>query len=378
MTPLKRLTIFLPAIILVAFAACPTVAEEPDFRQVNGPCGLSFPRDHGPHPGYRTEWWYYTGNLTGADNRRFGFQLTFFRSRRQPPAKRQDWPQPASAWRTDQIYLAHAAITDIDDGRHLQAERMARPVLSLAGAEPTDAGHKIFIHTWQAVITRDSHQLQADADDFALTLTLKPVKPPARHGDDGYSRKGQAPERASCYYSFTRLQAEGTLTVDGTQHTVQGLAWMDHEFSTAPLQPGITGWDWFSLQLSDRTEIMIFLLRHPDGRLNPASSGTYVLPTGQTRHLGHGDVRVEPLSYWTSPHSGARYPVKWKVSIAPMQLALTVTANLADQEMRTPRSTDVIYWEGSVRAQGTKGKKAVDGVGYVELTGYAKPFDAPM
>ena len=170
----------------------------------------------------------------------------------------------------------------------------------------------------------------------------------------------------------------GELTVDGTRHEVQGSAWMDHEFSTAPLQPGITGWDWFSLQLSDRTEIMIFLLRQPDGTLNPASSGTVVLPSGQTRHLPHGGVRIEPLSFWTSPHSGARYPVKWKVAIATRQLALTVTANLDDQEMRTPRSTNLVYWEGSVQAEGTHNEKAIDGVGYVELTGYAQPFDAPM
>lgn len=222
------------------------------------------------------------------------------------------------------------------------------------------------------------HRLQASADAFALALTLTPDKPPVMHGDRGYSRKGQSPERASCYFSFTRLQAKGTLTIDGSRHGVQGSAWMDHEFGTAPLQPGITGWDWFSLQLSDRTEIMIFLLRQPDGTLNPASSGTVVLPSGQTQHLPHGNVRIEPLSFWTSPHSGARYPVKWKVAIATRQLALTVTANLDDQEMRTPRSTNVVYWEGSVQAEGTHNEKAIDGVGYVELTGYAQPFDAPM
>jgi predicted secreted hydrolase len=198
------------------------------------------------------------------------------------------------------------------------------------------------------------------------------------HGDAGYSRKGQSPERASCYYSFTRLQADGTLTLDGTPHRVRGTAWMDHEFSTAALQPGITGWDWFSLQLSDRTEIMIFLLRQHDGNLNPASSGTYVTPSGQPRHLSREDVHIEALDFWTSPHTGARYPVKWNVRIAPFNYEFIVTASLADQEMRTARSTGVVYWEGSVRAQGTRQGKPVDGVGYVELTGYDKPFDAPM
>ncbi len=363
---------------LIAFTAGGTIAADDGFLQVTGPCRLAFPADHGPHPQYRTEWWYYTGNLTDIDKRRFGFQLTFFRSGLQPPDKRQQWPTPASAWRTDQIYLAHAAISDIDGGRHWQAEQMARPVLSLAGADRVGAIVTVHVHGWQTVITPETHRLRASADAFALSLDLRSDKPPVMHGDDGYSLKGQSPERASCYYSFSRLQAEGTLTIDGTRHNVQGSAWMDHEFSTAPLQPGITGWDWFSLQLSDRTEIMFFLLRQPDGSVNPASSGTVVLPSGQTRHLAHGDVRIEPLSFWTSPHSGARYPVKWNLAIPPRQLALTVTANLDDQEMRTPRSTNVVYWEGSVRAEGTHSAAAIDGVGYVELTGYAQPFDAPM
>jgi predicted secreted hydrolase len=263
-------------------------------------------------------------------------------------------------------------------GRHLQAERMARPVLSLAGADRVGDTVTVHVHGWQTVITPRGHRLQADNGAFALALDLTADKPPVMHGDDGYSRKGQSPERASCYYSFTRLQAQGTITIGGIRHGVKGSAWMDHEFSTAPLQPGITGWDWFSLQLSDKTEIMMFLLRHPDGTLNPASSGTVVLPSGQTRHLPEGDVRIVPLSFWTSPHSGARYPVKWKVNVAPLKLALTVTANLEDQEMRTPRSTNVVYWEGSVRAEGTHDEKTIGGVGYVELTGYAQPFDAPM
>ena len=374
----RYLSRLIRTVLLIALSAFTAVAADDGFLQVTGPCRLSFPADHGPHTDYRTEWWYYTGNLTDGDNRRFGFQLTFFRSGLQPPGNRRQWPDPASAWRTDQIYLAHAAISDIGGGRHLHAERMARPVLSLAGADQVDGMVTIHVHGWQAVIAPEAHRLRADADAFALTFDLTSDKPVVLHGDSGYSRKGQSPERASCYYSFSRLQATGTLTIDGTRHAVQGSAWMDHEFSTAPLQPGITGWDWFSLQLGDRTEIMIFLLRQPDGTLNPASSGTYVLPSGQTRHLSRGDVRIEPLSYWTSPHSDARYPVEWQVAVVPLELKLTVTANLDDQEMHTPNSTNVVYWEGSVQAKGTRNGKAIDGVGYVELTGYAHPFDAPM
>ncbi|MGA6927409.1 MAG: lipocalin-like domain-containing protein, partial [Desulfosarcina sp.] len=289
--------------LLIAFSASTAMAVDDGFTQVTGPCRLSFPADHGPHPDYRTEWWYYTGNVTDGNNRRFGFQLTFFRSGLQPPHKRNQWPEPDSAWRTDQIYLAHAAISDIDGRRHLQAERMARPVLSLAGAKQIGGTVTIQVHGWQAVIRPEAHRLQASTDAFALALDLTPEKPVIMHGDDGYSRKGEAPERASCYYSFTRMQASGTLTVDGTDHKVRGSAWMDHEFSTALLQPDIIGWDWFSLQLNDRTEIMIFLLRHANGRLNPASGGTIVTTTGRTQALLRDQVRIQPLSHWHSPHS---------------------------------------------------------------------------
>ncbi|BBO76070.1 carotenoid 1,2-hydratase [Desulfosarcina widdelii] len=365
-------------LLLVVLAAGPAGTAEQGFVPVTGPCNFSFPDDHGPHPAYRTEWWYYTGNLTDEENHRFGFQLTFFRSGLRSPDQRRDWPQPASAWRSDQIYLAHAAVSDIHAGRHLQAERMARPVLSLAGAEQTDAAVTITVYDWQAVIRLDSHRLAARADDFGLALDLTAAKPPVAHGEEGYSRKGQSPERASCYYSFTRLQAQGELTVEGTRRRVKGSAWMDHEFSTAPLQPGIVGWDWFSLQLSDRTEVMLFLLRQPDGTVNPASSGTFVLPSGDARHLQAGDLQATPLAYWTSPHSGARYPIQWRLQIPSLELDLALTAGLEDQEMRTPHSTGVVYWEGSVRARGTRGQKAIEGLGYVELTGYAEPFDAPM
>ena len=365
-------------LLLAALIVGPAKAGDDGFAQVSGPCGLSFPADHGPHPDYRTEWWYYTGNVADPDGRPFGFQLTFFRSRLTSPADRRKWPQPASAWRSDQIYLAHAAVSDVAGLGHLQAERVARPVLGLAGAGIVDGTVTIDLHAWQAIIAPEGHRLRADDDRFTLQMDLTPAKPPVRHGDDGYSRKGQSPQQASCYYSFTRLRASGTITVDGHRHRVSGSAWMDHEFSTAPLQPGITGWDWFSLQLSDRTELMVYLLRHADGSLNPASSGTYVLPSGQARPLGRGDFQIVPRSFWTSPHSAARYPVAWSVTVAALDLELIVTARLPDQEMRTPASTGVTYWEGSVQVEGRQDKMDVDGVGFVELTGYATPFDAPM
>lgn len=372
------LTRFLVFVLLVVAGTTLGASDNDGYRQVTGPCKFSFPADHGPHPGYRTEWWYYTGNLTDTQDHRFGFQLTFFRTRLKPPAERRNWPEAASPWRTDQIYMAHAALTDISAGGHLQAEKIARPVLSIAGSVQNQSGWKIFVDSWEALIAPGGHRLRADAGDFALNLDLSPVKPLVRHGLSGYSRKGQTPERASCYYSFTRLRADGTLRAGRTDHPVQGQAWMDHEFSTAPLEPGITGWDWFGLQLSDQSEIMVYLLRRKDGSYNTASSGTYVSPAGEIQPLRLAQVHLEPRAHWTSPHTGARYPVQWKLVLDAPECDLTVTANMDDQEMRTPRSTNVDYWEGSVRVQGTKAGQPVEGMGFVELTGYAAPFKTPL
>jgi predicted secreted hydrolase len=198
------------------------------------------------------------------------------------------------------------------------------------------------------------------------------------HGDRGYSLKGSTPERASCYYSFTRLEGQGSISIAGNTVAVSGSAWMDHEFSTALLEPGITGWDWFSLQLSDSTEIMVFLLRTATGELHTASSGTYINADGITRPIAHAEIKVEVLDTWRSKQSHARYPARWRMQIAPMAIDARITSNLPDQEMRTPGSTGVTYWEGSVSIDGTKNEHPVKGEGYVELTGYAGSFDAPL
>jgi predicted secreted hydrolase len=178
--------------------------------------------------------------------------------------------------------------------------------------------------------------------------------------------------------SLARLIAKGSLKIDGKEVAVEGLSWMDHEYSTAPLEPGIVGWDWFSLQLSDQTEIMLFLLREENGRIHPASSGTFVNRSGKPQHLTKENFNVEVLDHWKSLKSGAVYPAGWRLSVLPLAIQLTITPNLADQEMRTAASTGVIYWEGSVSATGTTAKEPVKAEGYVELTGYAKAFRAPL
>jgi predicted secreted hydrolase len=357
----------------------PTLAEdETKYLTVAGPCNLAFPKDHGPHPGYRTEWWYYTGNLESASGDNFGFQMTFFRTQISPPGSRRKWPQPPSAWRTQQVYLAHAAVSDISGKKHLQAELVSREALKMAGTLQTPDTTIIFLKDWSARIGPGRHLLEVNTDEFSYDLTLTPLKPPVLHGRAGYSLKGSTPQRASCYYSFTRIGSKGKISLGGKEFTVKGFAWMDHEFSTALLEPGIRGWDWFSLQLSDQTEFMAFVLRNEKGGTSEASSGTFVGRDGQSRHLSKNEFAVTVLDSWKSPHTKAVYPSRWRLQVFPYSLDLTVVPNLPDQEMKTFDSTGAVYWEGSVSISGTRHKQAVNGCGYVELTGYLKSFDAPM
>jgi len=348
------------------------------YQRVEGPCAFSFPEDHGAHEGFRTEWWYYTGNLADANGRRFGFQLTFFRTRLTPPGASTDGEAAVSAWRTPHIYLAHMAVTDIDGNIHRFAEDTARGALGLAGVKTEGDTVTVRVKNWTVRLAPDRHELRATAEAMTLALTLMPEKPPVAHGIDGYSRKGDRPNQASCYYSFTRLAASGTLSIDGRPVTVTGLAWMDHEYSTAPLDETLVGWDWFSLQLDDGTDLMLYQLRDRQGGAHAASSGTMVDPLGKAVSLNGEDFSLLPLDFWKSPDTGARYPVRWRLDIPSLGMAMEVSAPVAAQEMRTGRSTGVVYWEGSVTATGTAGEKPVQGRGYLEMTGYAGAFDAPL
>ena len=366
-------------IVFLLVISRPAVAEaSSNYLTITGPCNLEFPKDHGAHPGYRTEWWYYTGNLHSATGDLYGFQLTFFRSQISPPGADKAWPNPPSAWRTQQIYSAHAAVSDVAGKRHLQAEAVSRGALEMAGVVHRPPETVVYLNNWSARIGSEAQVLKVDTDAFSYELTLRSVKPPVLHGQAGYSLKGSSSDRASCYYSYTRNEVDGRFTVGGKTFAVSGQGWMDHEFSTAFLEPGIQGWDWFSVQLSDRTEIMLFLLRAEDGSVRSASGGTFVDPEGKTRTIGKDEFAVTILDTWKSPHSKAVYPSRWRLRVFPYLLDLTIFPNLADQEMQTSDSTGVTYWEGSVSIRGTKDANPINGQGYVELTGYTESLDLPM
>ncbi|MEQ1794816.1 MAG: lipocalin-like domain-containing protein [Nitrospira sp.] len=373
MSLMRRTTAGLLSALILAggSAAAPTDPAATSFRLAEEGYRYEFPRDHGAHDAFRTEWWYYTGHLETAEGRRFGFELTFFRRAIEPD---QVETHP-SRWSVDQLYLAHLAVTDVTGQRFHFRDRISRAGLGKAGADTTHL--HVWLDQWKAAAagqTGDRQTLDAKADGIALSLTLDPAKPPVVHGERGISKKGAAAGQASHYYSFTRLTTAGTLTIGTETYRVTGTSWMDHEFGSADLSADLAGWDWFSIQLTDNRELMIYRLRRADGSSDPASSGTLVFADGRMQHLAASDIQLTALDTWTSPTSKATYPSRWQVSIPSLGLSLKLTPLLADQELRTTRSTQVTYWEGAVDVTGTERDQRISGEGYIELTGYAERF----
>jgi predicted secreted hydrolase len=312
-----------------------------------------FPADYFEHPDFRTEWWYYTGNLTDEKGHRFGFELVFFRHGEH----RGESANP-SAWRMDDAYLAHAALTDIDGERFHYSERINRAGPGIAGA--SGAQSAVWNGNWRVKWSGEKQTLTALTDDFQFELQAEPSKPLVINGIDGVSQKAESAGNASHYISFPRLTVTGHLRTGSENHDVRGLAWMDHEWFTNQLDPAERGWDWFSVQLEDNTELMLFDLRRHDGTIDAHSSGTFVDATGKAHHLAAPDFKLRPLAYW------GKYPVKWSIEVPSLKLKLECQAALQNQELAT---NDTKYWEGAVTYSGSQ-----KGSGYLEMTGYDKPI----
>ncbi|MHB1398495.1 MAG: lipocalin-like domain-containing protein [Trichloromonadaceae bacterium] len=336
--------------------------ESAGYARALAPRPFVFPADHGPHPEFKTEWWYYTGNLAAADGRRFGYQLTFFRIALTP----QPIPR-ASAWGVNQLTMAHFAVTDAEGKRFVSAERFARNALGLAGAQA--APFRVWLEDWQASGPQQTFpmRLQAATDQVALDFTLEAGKPLVLQGERGLSRKSAEAGNASYYYSLTRLPTRGTLRLGDEEFQLVGHSWLDREWSTSALAPDQTGWDWFALQLDDGHELMYYQLRRQDGSADPASAGVWVRPDGSSQGLGQGDLTLESTKTWTSPRGG-RYPAGWRLRVAQEDLDLAIEPLLADQEL----DVTIRYWEGAVKISGQRNGQPVSGYGYVELTGYAE------
>ncbi len=362
----------LPAIVAIALAAT-LAATASGWQQATPGRVLRLPGDHVSHPGYRLEWWYYTGNVDAAGGRRFGYQLTFFRVGIDPA------PRNPSRWAVRDLFVAHLAVTDVTGRRYRFAERVNRAGPGWADAA-TDAYH-VWNEDWSAALEGRRHHLRASDGDIGLDLVLDEGKPAVREGEDGYSRKGAGPGNASYYYSLTRMPTRGTLTVGSRAVAVTGTSWMDHEFGTTFLEPGQQGWDWISMQLDDGRELMVYRFRRSDGSTDPYSSGTLVEPDGRAVPLVRDAASARPPALvgftlvpgrrWRSPASGAEYPVDWRVEVPAASADLRVTAALDDQELRTAESTGITYWEGAVDIRGTLRGHPVTGRGYLEMTGYA-------
>jgi predicted secreted hydrolase len=329
------------------------------YARVAEPRPFVFPRDHGPHPEFQTEWWYYTGNLDAEDGRHFGFQLTFFRRSLTPtPAERP------SSMAARNVYMAHFALSDVAGKQFYAFDRFSRDGGELAGAsgEP----FRVWLEDWYALGEGPEGmrmQLHAAQQDVAIDLMLDNTRPPALQGDRGLSQKGQAAGNASLYYSLTRMPTTGSVRVGEASYRVRGLAWMDREFGTSALEAGIVGWDWFSLQLDDGRDLMLYNLRREDGTPSPFSAGTLIERDGTTRRLALDEFRIETLDTWRSPHSQVTYPARWRLTLPALNIQLDLEPYLADQEL----ALTVTYWEGAVRVNGT-----ATGSGYVELTGYTE------
>lgn len=330
---------------------------------------FQFPQDHFSHPEFKTEWWYYTGHLQTADGERYGYQMTFFRVGTEGGRSAVN----PSRWTVRDLFLAHFAVSDLNRERFHFTDRLNRGALGGAGAS-TEA-LKVWNGDWRLEAEGKAHRLQAKDEKFTLDLTLSPLKPPVVHGKGGVSQKGEGAGYASHYYSLTRLESAGTITVNGRTRRVEGWSWMDHEFGSSLLREEHEGWDWFGLQLDNRVELMFYLMRRRGGDSDPHSSGTLILPDGASLPLTLSQVQVRPTGTWQSPRSKATYPMGWEIQIPDHGITLTLTPSFPDQELDTQKSTRVIYWEGSVEIRGQYQGTSVAGQGYVELTGYAAKFN---
>ena len=339
-------------------------AANDNFLHAEKPRSLTVPSDHGPHPGFQTEWWYFTGNLSDDEGKHFGYQLTFFRRALSPnPIER------VSSLASDQIFFAHFAITDVENEQHEEVERFSRGADLLAGAEGEPL--RVWLEDWvlEALNNEGTNlHLHANADGLALDLDLISQKPIVAHGDSGLSLKSLTPGNASYYLSYTRLETRGEISVGGETYAVDGESWFDHEWSTSSLGELAVGWDWFGLQLSDGRDLMFYIIRNRDGSVDKVSAGTLVEADGSTVALALEDFEVQVLDHWESARTGAVYPNAWKVIVEEHNIELDITPWIRDQEM----NISFIYWEGAVSINGQSGGLEVSGNGYVELTGYVE------
>jgi predicted secreted hydrolase len=353
---------------LIAIFSAGVASAQEDFTSAISPWPWKFPRDHGRHDDFQIEWWYFTGNLGSEHGREFGYQLTIFRR----PMLRESITR-RSTWAFRDIYIAHFAISDVAGKRFRYDQRLSRGALGIAEASKDSLG--VHLQNWSLREKDGTIYLSAIADFGAIELALQNDFPPALHGEKGQAKKGVQPGQSSYYYSLPNLPTRGTLSVNKEELAVSGVSWMDHEFGSNQLAEEDIGWDWFALHLPDSVEVMLYLLRRRDGTFAPYAAGSIMRRGRVVRHLASGDFHCQPTAWWTSSHSGARYPVEWKIKFDDYDLG--IRAAFENQELDTRQSTGVVYWEGYVNINGEHNGRRISGMGYLEMTGYA-PNAAPQ
>jgi len=343
------------------------------FARAYEPIEFEFPLDHGPHPRYQTEWWYYTGNLASEDGTPYGYQFTIFRSALTPEATER-----VSSYATNQIYMAHFALTDLRAKEHFSFERYSRGASGLAGASG-DPSYKVWLEDWQIQeLEAGRVQIQASADHedsgpIAIDLQLNETRAPLLHGNRGLSQKGLEAGNASYYYSLVGLETTGTVTSGSETVAITGMSWMDHEFGTSALSRDAVGWDWFSIQLDndspEKSVAMMFAqIRNNDGSESGNFEGTIAYGDGRQQKITSADFSLEVQDTWTSPRTEISYPSQWQVKFPALDIELTLRPILADQEMKV----SFVYYEGAIEVVGEMAGEPVTGRGYVELTGYGQ------
>lgn len=358
-----------PCVCLIAQRPVFGAESAREFKRALPGYVFKFPADHSSHDDFKTEWWYYTGHLDGkGKSEKFGFELTFFRSGMDTAKQAQ------ARWSVPNIYLAHFAVTDLQQQKFFFRAQTNRPGPVSGGADPKN--YKVWNGGWSAHLSGAKHVLEASTPEYSLNLELNPVKPAIVHGINGVSQKAACKGCASHYYSMTRLEASGRLVREGKIIPVHGQVWMDHEFGSNQLTSEQVGWDWFSIQLDNNIDLMLYEMRLKSGAFDPNSSGTIVQSSGNTLHLNLKDYHIEVLDHWKSTATGATYPSRWRVSIPGSKAELTVTPLLPQQELVGENAGGITYWEGACDVSGTMDGKTVHGRAYVELTGYAGAFSS--
>ncbi|MGA8659843.1 MAG: lipocalin-like domain-containing protein [Chthoniobacterales bacterium] len=356
---MKKVWIFL-SLVCFSGAAAGSAFDAQGWEFVEPGFQIQFPRDHGPHFSFRTEWWYFTGNLKAKNGREFGYQLTFFRHGYRAPSNRT--PVSSNFVMNDLIF-GHFTVTDVQANQFHFAGKASRGAFAEAGF--MDGSKLVWLDDWEVDLNGNFH-LKAAEKGYAIDLTLEPAKPPLLQGDAGFSRKAAGEGHASEYYSITRLATSGAIWLGNEKFSVSGNSWFDREWATNQLAPDQAGWNWFAIQFSDGSDLMLYQMRLKSGGIDQFSSGKLIRADNSVVDLGVNDFELLPQKLWLSPESKARYPVAWKLRVPKLNLATEIHTPVENQELNLA----VRYWEGCIRSHGTRDGMPIDGVGYMELTGY--------